>query len=78
MDVIDLDLCRPALRPEIERRIAAVGRMAFIQLMSRSIKLTSQLRDKKITLSEARAIGRAIDRRMKVLEDELKSGRISL
>jgi hypothetical protein len=51
--------------------------MAFIQLMSRSIRLTSQLRNKKITPSEARAIGRAIDRRMKVLEDELKSGRIS-
>jgi hypothetical protein len=63
---------KPAsLRPEIEKRIAAVERMTSVQLEALSIRLLSEILKEKITLKEARAINRAVGRRIEVIENEL-------
>jgi hypothetical protein len=63
---------KPAsLRPGIEKRIAAVERMTLSQLESLTTRLMSEIVKEEITTKEARAIDRAVGRRIEVIENEL-------
>jgi hypothetical protein len=63
---------KPAsLRPEIKKRIAAVERMTLSQIESLTTRLMSEIVKEEITTKEARAIDRAVGRRIEVIENEL-------
>ena len=63
-----------SLSPKIERRIAEIEGMNLDEVQALTARMMSEIVKGDVTTREARAIDRAVGRRLKAIEQELKAG----
>jgi hypothetical protein len=68
---------KASLSLKVQKHIAAIEQMADIQMLSLTVQVMRDFLKGDLTMREVHAIDRAMDRRTKVLEEDVKSGRIS-
>ena len=66
---------KPAsLSPKVERRIAEIEGMNLNEVQALTARMMSEILKGDVTTREARAIDRAVGRRLKAIEQELRAG----
>jgi len=63
-----------SLSPKIERRIAEIEGMNLDEVQGLTARMMSEIVKGDVTTREARAIDRAVGRRLKAIEQELGAG----